>query len=61
MNQRYIVFWISIIILSLLFIFGIMIPDVLEKITANVQAFITNAFGWYYLILVTIITVICLY
>ncbi|MEN2767977.1 glycine betaine uptake BCCT transporter [Ornithinibacillus xuwenensis] len=61
MKQRYIVFYISVFILSLLVIAGIIIPDPLEKVTANIQTFFSNAFGWYYLIIVSIITVICLY
>ncbi|MGP4041128.1 glycine betaine uptake BCCT transporter [Gracilibacillus sp. D59] len=61
MKQRYVVFYISICILSLLVIAGIIIPDALDKITSNIQAFFSDAFGWYYLILVTVVLVICLY
>lgn len=61
MKQRYIVFYISLIILSLVVIAGVIIPNQLEEITANIQAFFSDAFGWYYLILVTIVLVICLY
>ncbi|QGH35593.1 BCCT family transporter [Gracilibacillus salitolerans] len=61
MKQRYLVFYISICILSMLVIAGIIIPNVLDEITSNIQAFFSDAFGWYYLILVTIVLVICLY
>ncbi len=61
MKQRYIVFYISISILSLLVIAGILMPHVLEEVTSNIQSFFSDAFGWYYLILVTIILVICLF
>lgn len=61
MKQQYFVFYISIFILSILVIAGIIIPTALESVTANIQAFFTDAFGWYYLILVSIILVICLY
>ncbi|UOE96411.1 BCCT family transporter [Alkalihalobacillus sp. LMS39] len=55
------VFYVSVAILLLLVIVGIAIPDLLEQATANIQGFISSAFGWYYLILVTLIVVICLY
>ncbi|WP_138419630.1 glycine betaine uptake BCCT transporter [Aquibacillus sediminis] len=61
MKQRYIVFYISLFILSLLVITGIIIPDTLEAITSNIQAIFSDAFGWYYLFLVTIILVVCIY
>ncbi|MFC4403355.1 glycine betaine uptake BCCT transporter [Gracilibacillus xinjiangensis] len=61
MKQRYLVFYISIFLLALLVIAGIMIPDPLEKSTSNIQNFFSDAFGWYYLILVAIVLVICLY
>ncbi|UOE57747.1 BCCT family transporter [Bacillus sp. CMF12] len=55
------VFYISVGILLLLVLFGVFIPDSLESVTANVQAFITDKFGWYYLILVSFIVIVCLY
>ncbi|WP_175639334.1 glycine betaine uptake BCCT transporter [Metabacillus schmidteae] len=61
MKQKFIVFYISLIILSLVVIAGLMIPNALEQVTANIQAFFSDAFGWYYLILVTIVLVICLF
>ncbi|SDI42332.1 glycine betaine transporter [Alteribacillus persepolensis] len=61
MDQRYVVFYISIFILSLLVITGIIIPDILENATFTIQTFFSDVFGWYYLILVTIVLVICLY
>jgi len=61
MKQQYVVFYISLVILSLVVLAGVIIPNQLEQMTSNVQAFFSDAFGWYYLILVTIILVICLY
>ncbi|WP_423409513.1 BCCT family transporter [Heyndrickxia sp. MSNUG] len=55
------VFYISAGILLLLVLFGVFVPDSLEKITANIQVFITDSFGWYYLILVSLIVIVCLY
>jgi glycine betaine transporter len=61
MKDSLLVFYISTGILLILVLIGVMKPEMLENVSANVQAFITNSFGWYYLILVTIIVVICLY
>lgn len=40
---------------------GVFAPDSLESVTANVQNFITNSFGWYYLLFVSLVVIICLY
>ncbi|WP_279401050.1 MULTISPECIES: glycine betaine uptake BCCT transporter [Bacillaceae] len=61
MKKNLMVFYISVGILLLLVLFGVFIPDSLESVTANVQAFITDKFGWYYLILVSFIVIVCLY
>ncbi|HAQ08589.1 MAG TPA: choline transporter [Bacillus bacterium] len=55
------VFYISTGILLLMVLFGVFIPETLEALTANVQAFITDSFGWYYLILVSMMVIVCLY
>ncbi|WP_174731701.1 glycine betaine uptake BCCT transporter [Mesobacillus harenae] len=55
------VFYISAAILAVLVLFGIFLPEQLESLTANIQGFLSNAFGWYYLILVTIFVLVCLY
>jgi glycine betaine transporter len=55
------VFYISAGILLLMVLFGVFVPEALETTTANVQAFITDTFGWYYLILVSLIVLVCLY
>jgi glycine betaine transporter len=55
------VFYISAGILLLMVLFGVFVPDTVERVTANIQAFITDSFGWYYLILVSLIVIICLY
>lgn len=61
MKKNLMVFYISAAILLLLVLFGVFVPDSLESVTANVQAFITDKFGWYYLILVSFIVIVCLY
>ena len=55
------VFWISIAIVLAAVIFGVAAPDSFEEVTGNLQVFLTSAFGWYYLILVTIIVVFCIF
>lgn len=55
------VFWISVALVMAAVIFGVTAPNSFEELTGNIQAFLTSAFGWYYLILVTIILVFCLF
>ncbi|WP_409273197.1 glycine betaine uptake BCCT transporter [Neobacillus sp. SCS-31] len=55
------VFWISVAIIFITVIFGVATPNSFEDATANIQGFITSTFGWYYLILVTIIVVFCIF
>ncbi|UOR13262.1 glycine betaine uptake BCCT transporter [Halobacillus amylolyticus] len=54
------VFNISAGFILLLVIIGILWPESLETTTADVQAFISNKFGWYYLIVVTLFVLVCL-
>lgn len=55
------VFWISIAIILAAVIFGVAAPNLFEKVTGNIQAMLTTAFGWYYLILVTVIVAFCIF
>ncbi len=61
MKQISNVFWISVAIVLAAVIFGVSAPKSFEEVTGNIQAFITSAFGWYYLILVTIIVLFCIF
>ena len=61
MKKRSSVFMYSAAVLALLVLIGVMAPETLETVTANIQSFISTAFGWYYLIIVTVFLVICLY
>ncbi|MBS4178940.1 glycine betaine uptake BCCT transporter [Lederbergia citrea] len=54
------VFWISFVILMVAVIFGVVSPKSFETVTSNVESFITSSFGWYYLILVSVIVGFCL-
>lgn len=55
------VFWISVAIVLAAVIFGVSAPESFEEATGNLQAFLTSAFGWYYLILVTVLVVFCIF
>ncbi|MGG0740691.1 glycine betaine uptake BCCT transporter [Niallia taxi] len=61
MKKVSIVFYISTAILLLLVLVGIVAPAFLENLTNTVQSFITNSFGWYYLIIVSFFLVVCIY
>ena len=55
------VFWISIIVVIIAAILGVAAPESFEETTGNIQTFLTSAFGWYYLILVTVIVLFCIF
>ncbi|GGN98006.1 glycine betaine uptake BCCT transporter [Saccharibacillus kuerlensis] len=55
------VFYISASIILALVVIGALIPKAFEQFTANVQGFLTDSFGWYYLIIVTCFVAVCLY
>ncbi|MFP7473454.1 BCCT family transporter [Niallia taxi] len=61
MKKISIVFYISVAILLLLVFIGVINPTLLENITSSVQSFITDAFGWYYLIIVAFYLIVCIY
>ncbi|WP_085524037.1 glycine betaine uptake BCCT transporter [Tuberibacillus sp. Marseille-P3662] len=54
------VFKISAAIMLVLVIIGVLWPKGLETATSNIQAFISHKLGWYYLIVVTLIVLVCL-
>ncbi|WP_085524036.1 glycine betaine uptake BCCT transporter [Tuberibacillus sp. Marseille-P3662] len=54
------VFKISAAILLILVIIGVVWPEGLETATSNIQTFISNKLGWYYLIVVTLFVLVCL-
>ena len=55
------VFWIAIALVLAALVFGVAAPESFEEATANLQAFLTTSFGWYYLLLVTIILIFCVF
>jgi len=61
MKSSSIVFYVSIGVLLALVLIAVIIPEILEQQTEQIQAFITTTFGWYYLILVSFFVIVCLY
>ncbi|MFD1019914.1 glycine betaine uptake BCCT transporter [Thalassobacillus hwangdonensis] len=55
------VFWITLAITLFSVIWGSVAPKNLETITGNIQSYISVHFGWYYLLIVTLFVVFCLY
>ncbi|MFS0644235.1 BCCT family transporter [Siminovitchia sp. 179-K 8D1 HS] len=55
------VFWISAAILLVAVLFGVVAPSQFEAATSHIESTITSSFGWYYLILVTVIVAFCLF
>ncbi|WP_197284399.1 BCCT family transporter, partial [Bacillus sp. JCM 19041] len=55
------VFYVTLGILAIFIITGFMFPRQLESVTTDVQGFIAITFGWYYLIIVTIFLLVCLF
>lgn len=60
MNRISNVFWISVGLLLVAVLFGVVTPVHFERVTGQVESFITSSFGWYYLILVSVIVIFCL-
>ncbi|SDI57720.1 BCCT family transporter [Natribacillus halophilus] len=63
MNKKKIgaVFYWSASIVLLIVIVGFFAPDFLETVTAQTQEMISSIFGWYYLIIVSIFVLVCLF
>ncbi|MFA1642741.1 BCCT family transporter [Chryseomicrobium imtechense] len=55
------VYWITLALVIVTVLFGAIVPEGFESVTANMQAFITSTFGWYYLIIVGLMVVFTLF
>lgn len=60
-NQIGSVFYWTVGILAALIVLGVGAPQFLESFTASIQSSITTSLGWYYLIIVSVFVVVCLY
>lgn len=55
------VFWITLAITLILSLWGVLSPNGLENISGNIMNYISVHFGWYYLLIVSLFVVFCLY
>ncbi|WP_221565552.1 BCCT family transporter [Alkalihalobacillus sp. TS-13] len=55
------VFWITLAITLFASIWGSFAPKNLEKITGAIQTYISVHFGWYYLLIVSLFVIFCVY
>ncbi|WP_110928898.1 glycine betaine uptake BCCT transporter [Bacillus massiliglaciei] len=55
------VFWITAAITLAAVILGVVTPEGFLNVTTKIQSFISNSFGWYYLSLVSLIVLFCLF
>ncbi|KXH79261.1 BCCT family transporter [Sporosarcina sp. HYO08] len=55
------VFWIAAGLVVLALLYGVFAPQSFEAVTNNMKNFITSAFGWYYLLVVTGIVFFCFF
>ncbi|WP_227938377.1 glycine betaine uptake BCCT transporter [Alkalihalobacillus deserti] len=61
MRNASIVFYISLALVAGLVLMGITMPASLERITSSTQGVITDSFGWYYLVIVSLFVFVCFY
>lgn len=61
MKNASIVFYVSLALVAGLVFMGITMPASLERITSSTQGMITDSFGWYYLVVVSLFVFVCFY
>ncbi|MUK87924.1 BCCT family transporter [Ornithinibacillus sp. L9] len=55
------VFWITLAITLSISIWGVFAPENFERISSELMGYISTHFGWYYLLIVTLFVIFCLY
>lgn len=55
------VFWISLALVILAVGYGALAPGSFAEVTGNIEGFLTTSFGWYYLLIVSLMVVFCLF
>ncbi|MBM7571895.1 BCCT family transporter [Aquibacillus albus] len=55
------VFWYALLICVVLVLWGGIAPGHLQSVTSNITAFISKAFGWYYLLIIMLLLAFCIY
>ncbi len=61
MNKVSSVFWYALAICVVLVIWGAVAPEQLQSLTSNLTSYISEAFGWYYLLLIMLLLAFCIY
>ncbi|GGK08727.1 glycine betaine transporter OpuD [Lentibacillus kapialis] len=61
MKKVTVVFWITLILTLALSILGVITPDSFERISGSIMGYISAHFGWFYLLIVTLFVLFCLY
>ncbi|TDL31833.1 BCCT family transporter [Jeotgalibacillus sp. S-D1] len=61
MKNVTLVFWISLALCIVLVSWGAIAPSQLNAATASITTFISNTFGWYYLVIIMIFLSFCVY
>jgi len=55
------VFWYALAICVVLVVWGAIAPEHLQTLTANLTSYISEAFGWYYLLLIMLLLAFCIF
>ncbi|MGO4890436.1 BCCT family transporter [Anaerobacillus sp. MEB173] len=55
------VFWYALFICAVLVVWGAIAPDHLQAVSSNVTMYISESFGWYYLLIIMIFLAFCIY
>lgn len=55
------VFWVSIVLVALAVAYGALAPENFGTVTGKIELFLTTSFGWYYLIIVSVMVLFCLF
>ncbi|HLR63346.1 MAG TPA: BCCT family transporter [Lentibacillus sp.] len=61
MKKVTMVFWITLILTLALSVLGVITPDSFESISGSIMGYISAHFGWFYLLIVTLFVLFCLY
>ncbi|SFD44643.1 glycine betaine transporter [Lentibacillus persicus] len=61
MKKVTLVFWLTLILTLTLSIWGVIAPDNFENISGSIMGYISDYFGWFYLLIVTLFVLFCLY
>src|SRR5699024_4496297 len=61
MKKVTMVFWITLILTLALSVLEVITPDSFESISGSIMGYISAHFGWFYLLIVTLLVLFCLY